>query len=142
MEDIKLTEELVELLSAQTAEEPFLRTNASRDSKLKMLSRPLPTRILPWTFITINSWSPRPTWRTFTASLVLVTPESSKSDLQTTERSDTLNKWKILKDLPWTIPLPSSSKLLLNETNSLKLFIVYKLITRSFYLNPIESNFY
>lgn len=36
MEDIKLTEVPAELLSAQTADEPFQKTNASKDSKSKM----------------------------------------------------------------------------------------------------------
>ena len=54
MEDINRTVVIAVLLFAPTAAEPFLKTNASRDSKLKMLLRVQLMTILLKSCITIR----------------------------------------------------------------------------------------
>ena len=118
MEDIKLTVDTAELLFAQTAEELFQKTSASRDSRSKMLLRPLLTRILPWIFTMNNFRFLRPILRTSIVSLVPVTPELSRSDQPKIERLDTTNRWRTFKET--FLESRRMLKSLLNENNSLK----------------------
>lgn len=118
MEDIKLTVDTAELLFVQTAEELFQRTSASKDSRSKMLLKPLLTRILPWIFTMNNFRYLKPILRTSIVFLVPVTPESSRSDQPMIERLDTPNRWRMSKET--FLESRRMSKSLPNENNSLK----------------------